>query len=117
MGANQKIIITTTITAAAIFTKKSRSTIKHDIKNFKWFFLIDILTILSPFSVYIAMNGLPASVVASIAAIQPMYVLFLENIVHKFIGKISKDEKILPKLIPIALIVIGVIILYITELV
>jgi hypothetical protein len=57
------------------------------------------------------MVGLPATIVSSIAAIQPLAVLIFEKIAQKLFGHMVKDSHILPKLIPISLIVIGVILL------
>jgi hypothetical protein len=61
---------------------------------------------------FLAVAELPVTIVASIAAVQLLYVLVFERIIDTFLGKISKDEYLLPKLGAILLIVVGVILIY-----
>jgi uncharacterized membrane protein len=99
-----------------LFHKKTRQDFRYELKNLKWAAIAEFLTFLAALSLFFAMAGLPATIVASIAAIQPLFTLFFERIADKFIGKISVDRRILPKLIPICLIIIGVILIYSTQL-
>lgn len=65
-------------------------------------------------TIFFAMAELPATIVSSIAAIQPLFVIVFERVTDQFIGKISKDHLLLPKTFAIVLIVIGVSLLYAT---
>jgi drug/metabolite transporter (DMT)-like permease len=94
-----------------LLSPKIRSDFFSEIKNFKWSFLTETFTILGAITLYFAMSRLPATVVSSIAAIQPMAVLVYERIADKLIGKMQRDHLLLPKLGSIFLIVIGIILL------
>jgi hypothetical protein len=94
-----------------LFNNKIRKDFFYELKNFKWAFLTEVFTFLSAITVFLAMVGLPATIVSSIAAIQPLAVLFYERIAHSIFGKMSRDNLLLPKLGSIILIVMGVIIL------
>lgn len=63
-------------------------------------------------TLFFAMTQLPATIVSSIAAIQPLAVLVFERITEQFIGKITKDKRLLHKAGAIVLIVVGVMLLY-----
>ena len=62
------------------------------------------------------MAGLPATIVSSISSIQPLVVLFFERVFHQKAGKMTQDPVLGPKLIAILLIVVGVVMLYLSEL-
>jgi drug/metabolite transporter (DMT)-like permease len=98
-----------------IMIAKVRKGLSTEMKNFKWALMIESFTFSAGFATYFAMNSLPATIVVSIAAIQPLAVLFFERIAGQFVGKMTKDKLILPKLAAITVIVIGVILLYISE--
>jgi drug/metabolite transporter (DMT)-like permease len=66
-------------------------------------------------TLFFAMKSLPATIVSSIAAIQPLCVVVFENIVDRRMKKISKDVILLPKLGAIILIVAGLVLLYVSE--
>ncbi|MEK6963372.1 MAG: EamA family transporter [Nanoarchaeota archaeon] len=101
----------------ALLSSKTRKGFLREIKNGVWAVINECFTFMALFSVYFAMNGLPVTIVASIGAIQPLIVLLIERIADNLFGKITKDHLLLPKLIPITLIVIGVILVYISQLV
>jgi hypothetical protein len=82
----------------------------------KWAFFSEALTFLAVFSIYFAMKGLKATFVSSISAIQPLAVIIFERIVHEKYGRITKDMELLPKLAAILLIVMGIGVLYISEM-
>jgi cytochrome c biogenesis protein CcdA len=63
------------------------------------------------------MANLPATIVSSIGAIQPLTVLFFERLFNKRFGGISRDTVLIKKLVPIILIVIGVILIYSQEII
>jgi hypothetical protein len=62
------------------------------------------------------MVNIPATIVTTIGAIQPLVVLFCERLVDVFIGKISRDHLLARKLIPISLIALGVALIYSQEI-
>ena len=94
-----------------LLNKKIRTGFRSEIKNIHWAVASESFTLLGTGTLYYAMAGLPATIVASIGATQPLVVLFLERITDGFTGKLTKDHALLPKLGIIALIVIGVVIL------
>jgi drug/metabolite transporter (DMT)-like permease len=100
-----------------IFSKRLRKESFLEMKNTKWAFLSESLTFLGLSTLYFAMVGLSATIVCSISAIQPLILLGFERIAQKIFGKMTKDKLILPKLIAIVLIVVGVIILYLNEII
>ena len=101
----------------ALVSSKTRKGLFREMKNGLWAVLNECFTFMALFSVYFAMNGLPATVVASIGAIQPLTVLLIERGADNLFGKITKDHLLLPKLVPITLIVLGVILVYVSQLV
>lgn len=65
-------------------------------------------------SIFIALSVLPATIVLTIASIQPMTVLVMERAADSLGGKISQQHALLPKLPPILLITIGIALLALT---
>lgn len=84
--------------------------------NLKWAVLSESLTFVGILTVYFAMSGLPATIVSSLAATQPLAVLLLENILTRSGIPIARDTALFKKLIPIIVIVLGVLLLYLPEL-
>jgi drug/metabolite transporter (DMT)-like permease len=99
-----------------IFYKKLRVGFISEIKNIRWAFLSELFTFGGIMTLYLAMVGLSATIVSSIAALQPLALLGFERIAQKIFGKMTKDKLILPKLIAIVLIVVGIILIYSTEI-
>lgn len=64
---------------------------------------------------FLAMSDLPATIVSSISAIQPLVVLIFESIINKHF-RISSSEHLKDKIIAISLIILGVVLLYVTEI-
>ena len=95
-----------------IFFNPLRKGIRYEVKNIPWVLGIESLTFFAIFTTYIAMAGLPATIVSSVAASQPLFVVLVEKGLGKIGIKISKDTALLPKLIPILLIVLGIVLLY-----
>jgi len=89
---------------------------KYFIGEFKrnWLFCImsDILTLTGQFLLIFAMSGMSASIVSSLAAIQPFVTLCLERIFG--IASDSLKDCLSYKLVPIILIVAGVVMLSLT---
>jgi len=96
--------------------KKTRNAFPYEMGNAKWAFISESLTFLAVLSLYFAMKDLKATLVSSIGAIQPLAVILFERIVHARYVEITKDVALLPKLGAILLIVIGIVVLYISEL-
>ena len=102
---------------AGLMLPRIRKAYQKELKNLRWGVMSETATFLAIGSLYGALVTLPVSVVASIAAIQPLAVLVFERITDIKIGKITRDHLLLPKLIPILLIVIGVALMYFTEII
>jgi len=115
-GTSIQLISAGLVVLLLFFNKNMRRQFKAEIKNYKWALLSESIAVFALLTTYFAMTGLPASLVSSVGAIQPLSVLIYEKILHKRVGKIMKDESLKHKLIGILLIVLGVILLYIPEL-
>ena len=105
------MIFTGLATLPAFFKKKIREGFTTEINNFKWAVIIESLTFLGVLTSYFAMTGLPATVVSSIAASQPLAVLILESLAVMAGVNISHQAKFRDKILPILLIVLGVVLL------
>jgi len=99
-----------------LFFSRVRSDFKSEIKNLKWAFLTETFTFMGISTTFLAMAGLKATIVSSIASIQPLVVLFFENTTSNLFGKIHREHW-KSKIVPIVLIVIGIIILYSFEVI
>jgi drug/metabolite transporter (DMT)-like permease len=89
----------------------TRRAFPYELNNFSWAAFSEVFNFAGFTSLYFAMALLPTSIAASITAIMPLYVLFAERIFDGIGGRISRDHLLLPKLLPIALITIGVMLL------
>jgi len=94
-----------------IFKNDTRKYLSRELKISHWIVIGEIFTFLAISMVYLAMSGLPASVVSGIATVQVLFAVLLERLVDQFIGKISRDNYLLPKLVPMILIFIGLVLL------
>lgn len=94
-----------------IFKKETRTNVKEESRNILYIISSEVFTCLALITVYLAMSGLPATIVSGIATVQVLFVVLLERLVDQFIGKISRDHYLLPKLIPMILIFLGLILL------
>jgi len=101
------------ITFFLIFRKDTRKYLAAEFSNIYVIIMGEVFTFLAISMVYLAMSGLPASIVSGIATVQVLFVVVLERICDQFIGKISRDNYLLPKLIPMILIFLGLILLMI----
>jgi len=97
--------------------KKTRKGFTNELKNIRWAVFAESFTFLGIITLYVAMTNMPATIVSSIAAIQPLIVLIFERLFNRFSGGMVKDDVIMRKLIPISFIVIGVILIYSNEIV
>lgn len=96
----------------ALFVRDVRVAFAREIKLLPWACMSEALTLLAVAMLFFAMNELPATIVASFGATQPLIVLVLERLAHTRFGSMSKDTLLLPKLGSISLIVIGAVLLY-----
>lgn len=102
---------------SGLINKKIRNGLLRELKNIKWAMLNEFLTFFATAFIFLAMAELPATIVSSIAAIEPLFVLFFEFCANKIGIKISINTNFKKKIIPIFLIVIGVILLYLPEII
>jgi len=110
-GLSVTIIATGATVLIGLLDRDTRAGFVKEFKNIKWAFIAEGFTVLAVFALYFAMSGMPATVVSSIAAIQPLTVILFERIAQKYVGKMTRDIKVLPKLGAILLIVAGVLLL------
>lgn len=100
----------------ALLSLKARKTVFSELKNAKWAFLNQRILLIAMSTLYVTMAALPATIVSSLAAIQPLSVLLMEKALHRAGVRICDDVAFGKKLIPLSLIVLGVIIIYSQEL-
>jgi len=99
---------------SALVVKANRDAFRADLKNIRWAFLTELLSISCLGSIYLAMTKLPATIVAGVGAMEPMLLVFFEYAIQDKVGKMVKDTALLPKLGAITLIVVGVVLLYLS---
>lgn len=97
-----------------LFSGKIRREFVIERRNIIFAFSSELLTMLGMMFVYLAMNGLAATIVSSVGASQPLFVILFERIAQGRYGKMTKDILLLPKLGAIVLVVIGVVLLVIS---
>jgi len=83
-----------------LFNKNIRLGFPRELKNIKWALLTESLTFLGILTTYFAMAGLPATIVSSLAAIQPFAVLVLEYLAIKIGININLENNFSKKIIP-----------------
>ena len=110
-------ILHTNVPFFGLFNKNIRLGFPRELKNIKWALLTESLTFLGILTTYFAMAGLPATIVSSLAAIQPFAVLVLEYLAIKIGININLENNFSKKIIPILLIVIGAILLYLPKII
>lgn len=100
------------IMGCGCFVSKLRSGLKGELRNIPVAFGGSVIYYGAAIFFFLAVAELPVTIVAAIAATQLLYVIVLERIIDNFLGKISKDTYLLPKLGAILLIVVGVVLIY-----
>ena len=98
----------------ALLKSSVRKGLKFEIKNWHWAIYSEGLTFIAIGLTYLAMKGLPVTIVSSLGATQPLILLVLERIADRWHGKMMRDHLLLPKLGSILFIVAGVVLLYIS---
>ncbi len=116
-GISVSCIFVGVVMLPGLLNKKIRKGFLREMKNLKWAILNESLTVLGIAFIFFAMAGLPATIVSSVAAIQPFAVLILEFSASKIGVKITTDTDFKKKAFSILLIVIGVVLLYLPELI
>lgn len=97
-----------------LFNSNIRKGIRYESRNIGWSICAELITLPAFLTLYLAMSGLSASIVSSIAAIQPLFLLFYERVAQNIFGNISKDELVIQKLGYILLIILGIALLYLS---
>ena len=100
-----------------LLKKNVRKGFRSEFKRIKLTFISEALTIAAIGTLYLAMAGLPATIVSVISVTQPLFVLLFEWTAFSIGIKIVKDINWKNKLFAILLIVLGIIVLYISEIV
>ena len=114
-GVSVSVVFMGVIVLFALFSKSVRIAFRKEIRNFRWAFLNEFFNFLGIITIYLGMSVISATVFTAMAAIQPLAVLIYEKLLFSG-SQISRDRKLWPKLIGILLIVLGIILLYIPEL-
>jgi transporter family protein len=99
-----------------LFNKNVRTGFKREFKNIKWSLLSEFFTFTGILTLYLAMAKLPATIVSSVATLQPLAVILFEKIFHRRFKKIVSEASLAKKIIPIIMIVLGIILLYLPEI-
>jgi drug/metabolite transporter (DMT)-like permease len=98
-----------------LFKRENRRWFLSELKNIKWAYLTETFTFLGILTTYLAMSGLSATIVASMSSIQPLAVLLFEGVMDRKFGKMTRDKSFGRKLVPLALVVAGIFLLYLPE--
>jgi drug/metabolite transporter (DMT)-like permease len=98
------------------FFKRVRQDVVSEFNNLKWAFFSELITLFATATLFLALWHLSATIVSAIASIQPLIVLFYERIAERKLKKISQHKSLRSKIIPLISIVLGVVLLYLTEL-
>lgn len=93
-----------------------RTGFSKEFRNISWAILNESLTFLGLLTMYFALALLPATIFSAIAATQPLFVLILEFLFYKLGINISWNIHFRKKIIPILLIVVGVVVVYLPEI-
>lgn len=103
------------VVSLGLFKGKIREGFFSELKNIRFALLSEIITFFAVLTIFLAMSGLKATIVSAVAAIQPMAVLFFESIAHRLFGGIINETSWVQKTIAITLIVVGVVLLSLSE--
>ena len=101
----------------ALLKTSIRKDFKNEFKKIHFTFISEMLTLGAITLVYLAMVGLPATIVSVISTTQPLFVLIFEWVAFFFGVKMVKDIDWKHKIFAISLVVIGIVIMYGKEIV
>jgi drug/metabolite transporter (DMT)-like permease len=111
-GTSLEFIFTgLTILSIFLFNGKIRRLALKEKRNFGWSLFSEFFTVLAVMTTFFAMSYLSATIVSTIATIQPLMILIFERTLSGFFGKIYKDKITSTRIISILLIIFGVILL------
>ncbi len=113
-GIIASYVVTELTLLCGLFNSKIRKDFWKELHNFRLEIVSALLSFGGIVTLFLAMKELPATIVSSIGALQPLIVLIGERITGLFVGGLTKDNLILPKTGAILLIVVGIVLLYIT---
>ncbi len=116
-GAAVNSIVMGAFILPALINKSIRKGFKKEFKNISFTFMSEALTIAAVLTLYLAMSGLSATVVSVISATQPLFVLIFESVAFYSGIKIVKDVEWKNKLFAILLIILGISLLYLSEII
>jgi uncharacterized membrane protein len=91
--------------------RPTRKGVGTEWRNLQWAVVGEILGLAGLTAIYLAMAGLPATIVSTIGAIQPLILLFLEKGAHAAGLNICSDVRLLNRLVPICLMVLGIVLM------
>jgi drug/metabolite transporter (DMT)-like permease len=109
-GISLEMIFTGLTICSLLISKKVRKITISEIKNLKLALSSEFLTTIGISTTFFAMSSLSPTVVATIATIQPLSILFFERLTRIF-GKIHSDKLTLIRIISILLTIGGVVII------
>lgn len=91
--------------------RPTRKGVGYEWRNLKWAVCGESLALAGLAAIYLAMAGLPATIVSTIGATQPLILLFLEKGFHASGVNICRDVRLLNRLVPISLMVLGIVLM------
>ena len=100
-----------------LLKKDIRKGFYSEFKNVKLTFVSEMLTLAGILTLYLAVIDLPVTIVSVISSVQPLFVLFFEWMAFSFGIKIVKDVRWRHKLFAIVLIILGIMLLYFSDIV
>ncbi len=111
-GATVTLLVFSLTILSGLSFQKIRNEFRDEVKNFFYAAGAEGLGLLGLVTLYVAMSYYPATLVSVVSSTQPLVVLFFEYIVQRQMGDFVKDQKMIPKLTAILLIVVGVALMY-----
>ena len=98
-----------------MFIRNIRTEVIKEKRKIMFAFLGEPIYFVANMMLFLAMANLQATIVSSIAAIQPLLVILLEYTINRFF-RISSDIRLKDRVVSISLIVFGVVLIYATGL-
>jgi uncharacterized membrane protein len=98
-----------------LFHPAIRQGLIYELRNIPLALLTELTTVASNIVMYLAMEGLPVAIVSSVGSLQPLAALIFESIANRLFGKMTRDTNFVQKLIPICIIIVGIVLIYISQ--
>lgn len=99
-----------------LLRKQVRAAFLSELHTIRYTCISELLTLGAFASIFLAMNGLPATVVSTFSALQPLFVLSIEFLLFRHVPGLTRDERFSRKLFALLLVVLGTVLLYVGEL-